>query len=196
MNFSTYLFLLLMFTVPSYANEAKHADVSNYAGQEKRSIKSLSSDDIRELRRGGGWGFAKAAELNGYPGPSHLLDMKNKIMLTEEQVGIIKTSYNQMKAQAIELGERLISQEQALEHMFRAKIVNPDTLRSSLSEIEKTRTELRYTHLVTHLKTPKILSKDQIQRYNAMRGYSNSDPCSNIPEGHDAKMWKKHNGCQ
>ena len=37
---------------------------SPYTGQETRRIKSLSSEDIAELQRGGGWGLAKAAELN------------------------------------------------------------------------------------------------------------------------------------
>ena len=37
---------------------------SKYAGEEKRAIKSLSAADIEELQKGGGWGLAKAAELN------------------------------------------------------------------------------------------------------------------------------------
>ena len=54
---------------------------SSYAGQEKRLIKSLSKYDIQQLRSGKGWGLAKAAELNGMPGPSHILQMKSKIGL-------------------------------------------------------------------------------------------------------------------
>ncbi|MBL4876875.1 MAG: hypothetical protein JKY10_10340, partial [Cohaesibacteraceae bacterium] len=54
---------------------------SHYAGEENRAIKSLSNADIAELKRGGGWGLAKAAELNGVPGPSHLLKMKNQVGL-------------------------------------------------------------------------------------------------------------------
>jgi hypothetical protein len=38
---------------------------SPYAGQESRSIKSLSPEEVRGLLDGGGMGFAKAAELNG-----------------------------------------------------------------------------------------------------------------------------------
>jgi len=53
---------------------------------------------------------------------------------------------------------------------------------------------LRYIHLSTHLKTPEILSKAQIGKYNGLRGYS-ADPCANIPAGHDADMWRKHNKC-
>jgi len=38
------------------------------------------------------------------------------------------------------------------------------------------------------------LSTDQIDNYAVLRGYA-SDPCSNVPDGHDATMWKRHNGC-
>ena len=57
---------------------------SPYVGQDTRPIKSLSADDILELRRGGGWGLAKAAELNGMPGPAHLLELKDEIPLSPE----------------------------------------------------------------------------------------------------------------
>lgn len=40
---------------------------------QSRAIKSLSDNDIKELRRGGGWGLALAAELKGMPGPADLL---------------------------------------------------------------------------------------------------------------------------
>ena len=196
MKFALYLLPVLMFAVTAQASEGSHSKVSKYAGEEKRSIKSLSPDDIAELKRGGGWGLAKAAELNGVPGPAHLLEMKDKIPLSDDQVLAIEKTYKQMKAQAIKQGERLIALEQKLELLFRSGSVTQDVLRSSLNKIAKARMELRFTHLATHLKTPKIMSKDQIRKYNELRGYSNPNPCANIPEGHNSKMWRKHNGCQ
>ena len=56
------------------AETSSHHGASPYAGEEARAIKSLSADDIAELQRGGGRGLAKPAELNGVPGPAHLLD--------------------------------------------------------------------------------------------------------------------------
>lgn len=50
-----------------------HGADSPYTGMQDRAIKSLSDADIRELRRGGGWGHALPAEINGMPGPAHLL---------------------------------------------------------------------------------------------------------------------------
>ena len=195
MKTAIYFLPLLVLGVTAQAAETKHYQASKYVGEEKRIIKSLSPDDIAELRKGGGWGLAKAAELNGVPGPAHLLEMKDKIPLNDNQVNAIDKIYQGMRVQAIQQGERLIALEQELELLFRSGSVTQDALRSALSKVAKARMELRFTHLATHLKTPDILSKDQIRKYNELRGYSNPNPCANIPEGHNAEMWRKHNGC-
>lgn len=178
------------------AEEKQQSHVSKYAGEQKRALKSLSAEDIAELKRGGGWGLAKAAELNGVPGPAHLLEMKDEIPLDHAQVAAITKIFEQMKAQAIQQGERLIVLERELESHFQQGTITDAILRSSLDVITEARKELRYIHLATHLKTPDILSQDQIKKYNELRGYSAPDLCTNIPEGHDAEMWRKHNGCK
>lgn len=187
---------ILILGFAAQADGTRPSHISEYAGQEKRDIKSLSPDDIAELQRGGGWGLAKAAELNGVPGPAHLLEMKDEVPLSEAQVAAISEVYEGMKSRAIEQGERLIALERELEAHFRNRSITDTILRSSLEDIAEARKELRYTHLSTHLQTPDILSPDQIDRYNTLRGYSNPDPCANIPEGHDPSMWRKHNGCK
>ncbi|MDE0031958.1 MAG: hypothetical protein OXU75_02290 [Deltaproteobacteria bacterium] len=170
------------------------ATTSPYAGQENRPIKSLSAEDLAELRRGGGWGLARAAELNGMPGPAHLLELKDRIPLTADQVTAISAIFKDMRAAAIAEGERLISREEALETVLRNGSVTVRSLQELLSEIGQARTALRYVHLAAHLKTLPLLTHDQIARYNVLRGYA-GDPCASPPEGHDVSMWRKHNGC-
>jgi len=187
---------LIVFAVAAQASETDHAGHSQYAGQENQAIKSLSPDDIAELRRGGGWGLARAAELNGVPGPVHLLELKADIGLNATQVSALENLYEQMKARAVDQGEKLIAQEQELEKLFSGRTVTDATLRASLKAIATARMELRYVHLATHLKTPDILSQDQIGKYNTLRGYANPDPCDLIPKGHDPDKWHKHNGCK
>ncbi len=189
------LLLPVIIGAKAFANEMAPAHVSNYAGQEQRIVKSLSPDDIAELKRGGGWGLAKAAELNGVPGPAHLLKMKDEISLTAAQVAAISVLYAQMKASAILQGGNLIALEQDLERHFQNRTITDAILRSTLDTIADARRELRYIHLATHLKTPDILSETQIAKYNALRGYANPDPCASVPEGHQADMWRKHNSC-
>ena len=185
------LLLALFFAGPATAADTRP---SPYAGQETRSIKSLSAEDLAELRQGGGWGLARAAELNGMPGPAHLLELKDRIPLSTDQVAAITTIFRNMRAAAIAEGKRLIAREETLEKAFRNAKVTDRSLQALLSDIGQARTALRYVHLAAHLKTLPLLSDDQIARYNALRGYA-GDPCANPPKGHDASMWRKHNGC-
>lgn len=169
---------------------------SKYAGQEHRQIKSLSSDDIEQLNTGKGWGLAKAAELNGMPGPIHLLQMKDKIHLSDTQTKQIQALYDEMLMQAIPLGKRLVSLEGNLNRAFATQSINEAMLQAQLQQIADTQKQLRFVHLAAHLKTPQILSKQQIEKYNQLRGYHQADPCQQVPSGHDAAMWKKHNNCK
>ena len=168
---------------------------SPYAGFESREIKSLSAQDIEELRRGGGWGLALPAELNGRPGPAHLVELHEELDLSTEQVEAISKIYEEMRVAAIAAGERFIAAEAALSKAFAASDLTEEALRDLLSETAEARAALRYIHLSRHLSTPGLLSEAQIQRYNVLRGYSN-DPCANVPEGHDPDMWRRHNGCK
>jgi len=165
-----------------------------YAGQQARAIKSLSEEDIAELRRGGGWGLAKAAELNGIPGPAHLLELANRIELTPQQVATIRSVFERMRADAIREGEILISLEADLEKRFRNRAIAPDELRAALRKIESSRAELRLIHLRAHLDMQDVVTKDQQIRYAELRGYA-ADPCASVPPGHDPAMWRRHNGC-
>jgi hypothetical protein len=57
-----------------------------YAGLEARSIKTLSDQQIGDLRAGRGMGLALAAELNGYPGPMHVLELADALGLSANSV--------------------------------------------------------------------------------------------------------------
>lgn len=176
------------------AANAQYAHTSKYAGQETRAIKHLSANDMAELQRGGVWGLAKAAELNGLPGPAHLLELKDKIPLRPEQVKAIKATFKTMQADAINEGAQLIELEKQLDTKFRNNTITDAELRRLLDAISKSHRDLRYIHLAAHLSTPGILTPEQIARYNQLRGYG-GNPCANIPDGHDAKMWNRHNNC-
>lgn len=177
------------------AQDHKHAGKSApYAGLETRAIKSLSQQDIEELRRGGGWGLALPAELNGRPGPAHLLELQDALELSTDQVDAITAIHADMRKAAIAAGERFISAEAALSDAFAGTALSEETLRDLLDEAAEARAALRFVHLSRHLATPELLSDAQIQRYNVLRGYSD-DPCANVPDGHDPDMWRRHNGC-
>ena len=158
-----------------HKSEGKPSLRSAYAGQEKRAIKSLSEADLEALRNGKGWGLAKAAELNGVPGPTHLLEMRREIGLSADQVARIQALFAAMKQEATRLGLRLIERERELNEAFASAGENgaPDEtrLKSMLQAIAAVRMELRFTHLKTHLRTPPVLTPHQITLYNRLRGY-------------------------
>jgi hypothetical protein len=165
-----------------------------YAGLQSREIKSLSDQDIAELRRGGGWGLALPAELNGHPGPKHLLELSEKLDLSKDQIASITLMYEEMRADAIKAGERFITAEAAISTAFAKNNLSKDTLASLLAEAAEARAALRLVHLSRHLSTSALLSQAQIKRYNVLRGYAD-EPCANVPDGHDPNMWRRHNGC-
>ena len=63
--------MLLVLAVCPHAHAQQPA--APYAGYQQRPIKALSEQQIADLRAGRGMGLALAAELNGYPGPVHVL---------------------------------------------------------------------------------------------------------------------------
>jgi hypothetical protein len=61
--------------------QAQHASSSPYSGLEEWPIKALSDQQIADLRAGRGMGLALPAELNGYPGPIHVLELGDQLRL-------------------------------------------------------------------------------------------------------------------
>ena len=91
---------------------------SPYTGLQQRTIKALSEQQISDLRAGRGMGLALAAELNGYPGPLHVLELADQIELSGEQRQRVQQLYDTMKAEAVPVGEMLIAHESALDRAF------------------------------------------------------------------------------
>jgi hypothetical protein len=142
-----------------------------YAGLQSRPVKALSEQQIGDLKAGRGMGLALPAELNGYPGPLHVLELGDKLGLTGDQRARVQGLFDSMKAEAVPLGEKLIAQEADLDQQFAGKLVTPESLSSATAAIGETQGALRNAHLKYHLATLDILSAEQTQRYAALRGY-------------------------
>ncbi|MBX4863738.1 periplasmic heavy metal sensor [Rhizobium bangladeshense] len=163
---------VVLLASPAFATEQhQHHTMSPYTEETGRQIKSLSEADIGELMRGGGWGFAKPAELNGYPGPSHLLSMKDEIGLTKEQVGRVQSIFEDMQRRAIQEGQRFVAAERELDAAFKNKTVTERRLRALIDNAENSRSRLRLVHLAAHLEVTAILTPEQVSKYNELRGY-------------------------
>ena len=145
-----------------------------YAGQQVRSIKALSDDDLAALRKGEGMGMAKAAELNGYPGPKHVLQLAAQLGLTDAQRRDVQAIFDRMSTAAKPLGAELIERERALDQLFAKADISPDPLATTTAAIGELQGRLRAVHLAAHLETRALLSPDQIARYQQLRGYGDS----------------------
>jgi Spy/CpxP family protein refolding chaperone len=149
---------------------AQHAQP--YAGMQSREVKGLSEQQVADLRAGRGMGLALPAELNGYPGPMHVIELGQQLGLSPEQGAKMRTLFEAMKADAVPIGERLIRQEAELDALFRSKTVTPESLAAATGAIGATQAELRHAHLKYHLATVAVLTPDQVKRYGELRGYA------------------------
>lgn len=125
--------------------------------------------------RGFLWSRCRAAELNGYPGPIHVLELADKLELTATQRAQIEALFAAMKAEAVPLGERLIAQEADLDRQFASRTITPATLAAGTEAIGMTQAALRNAHLKYHLATVAILMPGQVERYASLRGYVAAD---------------------
>ena len=152
-----------------------------YAGLQTREIKALSREEMADLRGGRGMGLALAAELNGYPGPRHVLDVANQLKLTDEQRTRIQQLFDSMKSEAVPIGQKLIGAERDLNQAFVARTITPEQLKAATAAIAEIQGKLRDTHLKYHLATAALLSADQFRRYNELRGYTQVGSSSDTP---------------
>lgn len=154
-----------------------------YAGWQERGVASLSEQDIDELLEGAGRGYALSAELNGYPGPAHVLELASELGLDAGQLEEVETMHAQMQADARELGEQLVAAEFAIDEAFRE-----GTDASELAELTEraaaVEARLRATHLEAHLDTTELLDDEQVRDYDRLRGYGDGHDHSH--DDHDA----------
>jgi Spy/CpxP family protein refolding chaperone len=143
-----------------------------YAGLERRDVKSLSEAQIADLRAGRGMGLALPAELNGYPGPAHVIENADALGLTAEQRARTEGLFEAMKAEAIPVGEHLIEQETKLDHLFASHEISPAGLAAATLEIGTTQGKLREAHLKYHLAMMEVLTPQQVAAYRKLRGYT------------------------
>lgn len=158
-------------TIIGLAVVSASAQSGPYAGQQHRDIKSLPAAEVAQLLAGEGMGLAKAAELNGYPGPAHVLEHAQVLALTPEQQQASKALTNNHKQRARQLGEALVAAERALDQAFATRQIDSVSLTRLTAEIGALQAQLREEHLRAHLAQAAILSAAQVRQYGELRGY-------------------------
>jgi Spy/CpxP family protein refolding chaperone len=156
----------------AFAAVSSHAQHAGYAGQERRDIKALSAEEVTQYLSGAGMGYAKAAELNGFPGPMHALELSDRLQLSDGQRAAIQRLMDEHKADARAIGVKLVEAEGAVEQLFRNGDVDPVVLAQGVRNAAALQGEYRLAHLETHRRMRALLTEEQVKRYDALRGYS------------------------
>jgi Spy/CpxP family protein refolding chaperone len=160
------------------------AQQSPYAGQQTRGIKALSETEVADLLAGNGMGYAKAAELNGYPGPAHVLELAQQLSLAADQRNRTRMIFDAMQAKAKKIGAQLVEEERNLDKLFAERQASAATIPMVLTRIGRLQTELRLVHLEAHIAQRDILTDAQIANYQQLRGYASAGGRSSGHTGH------------
>jgi Spy/CpxP family protein refolding chaperone len=162
---------LVIVAVAPFTTSAWAAGEAPYAGWDGRAIKALSAEQIDDLRNGRGMGLALAAELIGYPGPRHVLDLADQLALSAEQQAAVQQLFDEMQAQAVVLGAQLMAGEAALDRLFADNEASYTSVQTATAEIGQLQGALRSHHLRYHLAMRELLRPQQVTRYQQLRGY-------------------------
>ena len=175
----TLLVGLLLSLAPSA--EAQH---SPYTAATGREIKALSAEQVGQYLAGEGMGLALAAELNGYPGPKHVLELAAELELSADQEAAVRSVFAAMKERAAALGEEIVALERRLDRSFGEGRATPEQLRTDLDALGALQAELRFVHLAAHLSTRDLLTEAQRRRYEELRGYGGGAGHHHDPSQH------------
>lgn len=143
---------------------------SPYAGERGRAVKALSAEEVADLQAGRGMGLALAAELNGYPGPTHALEFADAIGLSADQRARTEAILAAMREEAVALEETIVAEEVALDGLFAAGAIPPEALAAATARIGALGGELRAVHLGAHVQMMEVLRHEQVAAYARLRG--------------------------
>ena len=132
-------------------------------------VQRCQADYEAVVRDGRGFGMAFAADQSGYPGPLHVLELRDALHLTSEQEARARALYHAMLQEARPLGAALLEAEGRLRALFESGAAGEAPVRALVAEVERRRGELRTVHLLYHLRTRDLLAPGQRATYHALR---------------------------
>lgn len=171
---------LLVKAVSSATASQASDKTSPYAVQLNSLVRGLSAQEVDDLLNGRGAGYARTAELNSYPGPRHVLDLKQELDLSLKQVQNIEAIFKQMSGESKQLGRRIVTLEQQLSTAFAQGAISEAKIEAQTQQLATLYGKYRATHLRPHLEVQRLLSAKQVAEYNRLRGYSDA-PLQPIP---------------
>lgn len=130
---------------------------------------ACATEGDKNIASGRGFGMAFVADQNGYPGPLHVLELKDRLKLTAEQETKVQAMLAAMFAESRPKSARLLDAEAKLRRLFASGQAHEAAVRAAAAEVEKARTEVRLVHLTFHLRTREVLTEEQRRVYHEAR---------------------------
>ena len=161
--------LLLLVPVVAAAQHAGHQHTPGAPSEGHLRAQACLDEFDALVRDGRGFGMAFAADQQGYPGPMHVLELKEQLGLSSEQETRVRALMDAMFAESRPKGARLLEAEARLRTLFASGRADESAVRAATAEVERARAELRLVHLLTHLKTRDLLTDTQRRLYHEAR---------------------------
>ena len=121
------------------------------------------------VRDGRGFGMAFVADQQGYPGPLHVLELKDRLRLSRDQEARAEGLLAAMYAESRPKSSRLLEAEAKLRRLFAANRPDEAAVRTAVGEVETARADVRLVHLLFHLKMRDALTDEQRRIYQDAR---------------------------
>jgi Spy/CpxP family protein refolding chaperone len=167
------LTLLAALALPASAQHAGHGAQHGAGhapgGDGHRAAEACATQFEQVVAQGRGFGMAFAADQNGYPGPMHILELRERLALTPDQVAKAEALMRAMFEDSRPRSARLLEAEARLRHLFSSRTATEATVGVAVAEVERARADVRLVHLLTHLRARDLLTEQQRRLYHEAR---------------------------
>src|SRR5881409_2769329 len=155
-------------TAGTTVTRAQHAH-DGAGAQGHQVAQTCASEFEKVVGEGRGFGLSFAADQNGYPGPMHVLELKDRLKLTADQEAKARALMQAMFAESKPKSAQLLEAEAKLRRLFADRSADDAAVRAAVGEVERARSQVRLVHLLAHLKTRGLLTEDQRRIYHEAR---------------------------
>lgn len=163
---ATLVTVLGLFAADSSVSWGQHGH-GHEGGHQAAQACAVEFDKV--VGEGRGFGMAFVADQNGYPGPMHVVELKDRLKLTADQEAKAQALMHAMFSESKPKSARLLELEAKLRRLFADRTADVTAVRATVAEVERARGEVRLVHLLAHLKTRELLTEDQRRIYHEAR---------------------------
>ena len=156
----------------SMAVAANAAQPTPHVAWQERGLEALSPEQVGDYLEGRGMGMALPAELNGYPGPRHVLELADELDLSADQHARTEQLFQGMRSKAVALGEEILTREALLDELFASGTASDAAVDAATETLGRLNGRLRAHHLRYHLAMRELLDPRQIVEYRRLRGHA------------------------